>query len=295
MKILVLGGSGMLGHKLVQRLSRAHEVKYTLRGEFERLKQFGILPREDAFESVDAMDFDAVNDTISACGPDVVINAIGVVKQVAESNNVVRALTVNSIFPNKLAQLSHGAGFRLITMSTDCVFSGSRGNYSEHDIPDALDLYGQSKHWGEVEQQNCVTIRTSIIGRELGGTHGLFEWFVSQEGKAVNGYSRAIFSGFPTLVIADIILDIIDKHRELCGVYHISSDPISKFDLLTKINERFELDIDIKDAPEVTLDRSLDSTKFRNATGFLPPTWDQMIDVMASEDRQYLQWRRTNI
>jgi dTDP-4-dehydrorhamnose reductase len=287
MKVLVLGGSGMLGHKLVQRLSSAHEVKFTLQRNFESVQNFGILRRKDSIESVDAIDFEGVRKALDAYRPDVVINAIGVIKQVAEVKDVVRTLTINSIFPHLLAQLASELGFRLITMSTDCVFSGNRGQYSEQHIPDAIDLYGQSKHWGEIDQPSCLTIRTSIIGRELGRKHGLLEWMVSQRQKAVKGYSRAVFSGFPTLIIADIILNIIDTHRELCGVFHISSDPISKFDLLTKVNERFQLDVEISDAPEVTLDRSLDSTKFRNATGFKPPTWDQMVDAMASDDYQY--------
>lgn len=294
MKLLVLGGSGMLGHKLVQQLTCRHDVKFTLRGKFETVERFGIFGREDAVEFVDALDFETVRNAVFFCNPDVVINAIGVVKQVAEAKDVIRTLTVNSILPHRLSQLSNELDFRLITISTDCVFSGSRGFYVENDVADAIDLYGQSKHWGEVEAPNAVTLRTSIIGRELNDKHGLLEWFISQRGKTVKGYSRAIFSGFPTVVLADIILDIIETHRELTGVFHISSEPISKFDLLIKVNERFGLDVEISDAPEIKIDRSLDSTKFRNQTGFVPLTWDQMMDCIASDELPYDEWKQVN-
>jgi dTDP-4-dehydrorhamnose reductase len=284
----------MLGHKLVQQLARRHNVKFTLRGKFESVEKYCILHREDAIEFVDALDFETIRNAVVLSNPDVVINAMGIVKQVAEAEDVVNTLTVNSILPHRLSQLSNELGFRLITMSTDCVFLGSRGLYVENDIADAIDLYGQSKHWGEVDAPNSITLRTSIIGRELSGAHGLLEWFISNRGKSVKGYSRAIFSGFPTIVLADIILDIIETHRELKGVFHISSEPISKFDLLTKVNERFGLDVEISDAPEIKIDRSLDSTKYRNQTGFVPLTWDEMIERLASEDVPYDRWKQVN-
>jgi len=284
----------MLGHKLVQQFACRHDVKFTLRGKFETVERFDIFRREDAVEFVDALDFETVRNSVVLSNPDVVINAIGVVKQVAEAKDVIRTLTVNSILPHRLSQLSNELDFRLVTISTDCVFSGSRGFYVENDVADAIDLYGQSKHWGEIEAADAVTIRTSIIGRELNGWHGLLEWFVSRRGGRVNGHSNAIFSGFPTVVLADIILDIIETHRELKGVFHISSEPISKFDLLTKVNERFGLDVEISDAPEIKIDRSLDSTKFRNQTGFVPLTWDQMMDRMASDELPYDEWKQVN-
>src|SRR5215207_9145265 len=162
MKILIFGGSGMLGHKLVQVLSPFFEVNYTVRGSFEKVEHFEFFRRDAAIENVDVTEFDLVRKVFEKAKPDVVINAAGVIKQVPQSKDIPKALTLNSIFPHQLAELSQRVGCRLLTMSTDCVFSGDRGNYTETDAPDALDLYGQSKHWGEVEQDGCLTIRTSI-------------------------------------------------------------------------------------------------------------------------------------
>jgi dTDP-4-dehydrorhamnose reductase len=219
-----------------------------------------------------------------------VINAVGLVKQVAGSYDVVKTLTVNSIFPNRLLEICADFRARLINISTDCVFAGTRGMYREDETPDALDLYGQSKHWGEVSDPNSLTVRTSIIGRELGASHGLAEWFFSQRGRTVKGYSKAIFSGFPTVVFADILIDIIEKHPKLYGVFHVSSDPICKFDLLTKINRSFDLGVTIEEDRDFVIDRSLDSSIFRKATGFQSPTWDEMIERMSDDPTPYDKW-----
>jgi dTDP-4-dehydrorhamnose reductase len=290
-KILVLGGSGMLGHKLVQVLSRNLEVYYSVHGEFAPLAKYDFFKNELAIEDIDANDFSSVRRAIEACAPDVVINAIGVIKQRTSSADVINTLTINSVFPHLLADLSASLGCRLITISTDCVFAGTRGLYSEDDVPDALDLYGQSKHWGEINSANSLTIRTSIIGRELRHSDSLLEWFISRRGGAADGYSRVVFSGFPTLVFADILMDIIEKHRGLSGVFHVSSSPISKFELLSKINAKLGLSITVNEFAGVVFDRSLDSTKFRNATGFNPPTWDEMIERLRNDPTPYDRWK----
>ena len=294
-KVLIIGGRGMLGHKLVQAFSSIFETRYTLHGSFETVKEFGIFDREYAIENVDVENIELVRTAIERSEPEVVVNAVGVIKQLAAALDVEKSLSINSIFPHRLARLTSQRSIRLISMSTDCVFAGTRGMYSEQDPPDALDLYGQSKHWGEVSMDNCLTIRTSIIGREVATHNGLVEWFVSQRGNRVNGYSKAVFSGFPTIIFADILIDIIEKYPELCGVVHISSDPISKFDVLRKINSRFRLGAKVEDDPEFLMDRSLDSTRFRGATGFAPPVWDEMIERMYADATPYDKWNdRTN-
>jgi dTDP-4-dehydrorhamnose reductase len=291
MKVLIFGAGGMLGHKLVQVLSPRFDVSCTLRDAFDKYESFGLFDREQVIENVDITDLDSVQRAIERTRPDVVINAVGVIKQLPQSSDVISSLGINAIFPNQLARLGEQYGFRLVAVSTDCVFSGSRGMYTEDDVPDARDLYGQSKHWGEVDSENCLTIRTSIIGRELQSDHGLIEWFIKHRGGFVKGYSKAVFSGFPTLVLADILVDIISEHRKLSGVFHVSSEPINKFELLTKVNTRMGLNIEVIEDDEFVIDRSLDSTHYRNATGFTPPTWDEMIDVMANDPTPYDSWK----
>ena len=179
----------------------------------------------------------------------------------------------------------------MITISTDCVFDGKKGNYKESDIPNAVDLYGRSKNLGEVTEGNALTIRTSIIGRELQTRYGLVEWFLSNQGRKVNGFSNAVFSGFPTEVFGDILGQIITKYKNLQGLYHISSDPINKFDLLKFVKEAFEANIEIVEFSDFEIDRSLDSTKFKNETGFKPKSWEEMIKIMSEDKTRYELWK----
>lgn len=289
-KILIIGGTGMLGHKLVQRLSPGFEVACTVHRSFEALEPLCIFDRQRTFENVDVLAFETVQHVVKVFCPDVVVNAVGMVKQLPGSADVEKTLAINAIFPHKLAKLGNERDFRLITISTDCVFNGSRGGYTEKDVPDALDLYGQSKHWGEISLENCLTLRTSIIGRELWSHHGLIEWFLSQRGKCVKGFSNAIYTGFPTLVFADILIDIIERHPEIYGVFHLSSNPISKYELLQEVNALLGVGVDIVKDVDFVLDRSLDSSKFRQATGFEPQAWDEMIARMASDETPYNEW-----
>ncbi len=180
---------------------------------------------------------------------------------------------------------------RLIHISTDCVFSGEEGGYTEGSLADATDVYGKTKYLGEVTGNNVLTIRTSIIGRELVRSRGLLEWFISNRGGTVNGYDNAIFSGFPTVTFAGIIKDIILNHPELNGLYHVASNPIDKYTLLNMINDTMHLGIKIVRLPAFRCDRSLDATKFSKATGFKPPPWSIMIDELAKDAKQYEAWR----
>lgn len=290
MKVLIFGGRGMLGHKLVQRLSNDFEVDFTLHSSFDSVERFGLFRREHALENIDVRDARSVRSAFELSAPNVVINAVGIVKQVSGSGDVEQILSINSIFPHRLSQLSGEFGARLINIGTDCVFAGTRGMYSESDIPDALDLYGQSKHWGEVSGPNCLTLRTSIIGRELNSTHGLVEWFFTRRGREAQGYSKAVFSGFPTVVFADIIVDIVERYPDLEGIFHVSSKPISKYELLKNIKREFALDVRLAEDRDFVIDRSLDSTRFRNATRFEPPSWEEMIGRMSADATQYDRW-----
>jgi len=290
-RVLILGGTGMLGHKLVQRLGTSFDTFCTIRKDFSAVEPLGIFDREKVVENIDVENFGSVKNVIHELKPNVVINAVGIIKQIADSNNVVQTLKVNSIFPNLIADLARELDFRFITIGTDCVFLGNRGNYREADVPDALDLYGRSKQYGEVVGPNCLTLRTSIVGRELGTSHSLVDWFLSQTG-SVRGYSKAIFSGFPTVVFADIIANVILNHPTLSGLFHVSSEPIAKYDLLKLIKERSPFEIEIEEDREFSIDRSLDSTKFRDATGFAPLRWSEMVDRMFSDPTPYDKFSR---
>ncbi len=291
MKVLIFGGAGMLGHKLVQVLGEHFDVSYTLRSGIKTKIRFEILPQAKCIENIDVSSSSSINAVIEAQRPEVVINAVGVIKQKPSASDVIATLETNSIFPQRLAALSAELGFRLITISTDCVFSGSRGMYREQDVPDALDLYGQSKHWGEVSGKNCLTLRTSIIGRELSSGHSLIEWFLGNEDQTVKGFRKAIYSGFPTIVFADIIKRLITEFPELHGLYHVSSEPINKFDLLELVRDAYERNIAIESDESFVIDRSLDSSLFRSATGFAPITWPEMVKLMAGDRTPYAQWK----
>lgn len=293
MRVLIIGGTGMLGHKLVQVLSRENEVFTTIRRSFEDVGRFGIFKEKLTFTDINVTDPHAVNTVIEDINPDVVINAVGLIKHIASSKDLERMSMLNTELPQRLARLSGEHGFRFISVGTDCVYSGAKGNYSETDEPDAMDNYGRSKYLGEVLMDNCLTIRTSIIGRELDTSHSLVEWFLSNRGKKVRGFTRAIYSGFPTVVFAEIIARIIKEHPELEGLHHIASEPIGKHDLLNLINEAYDANIEIEPDDEFEIDRSLNSTKFQDATGFVPESWETMIARMAADATPYESFHRS--
>lgn len=275
----------MLGHKLVQVLGTKFEVWTTIRRSFSEIERFGVFDQNKTIENIDVEDDAALRKAIAKSAPDVVINAVGVIKQIDEPKDL------NEVLPHKLAKFSQEFGFRLICISTDCVFSGKKGNYNETDMPDADDVYGLSKVRGEVTGDGCLTIRTSIIGRELDTSHSLVEWFLSNRGGTVNGFTKVIYTGFPTIVFAGIISDIVSNHPNLSGLYHVSSDPISKFELLNQLNKHYDAGIEITPSGDMANDRSLDSSKFRSKTGFRPESWDKMIERMAADATPYEGFR----
>lgn len=282
----------MLGHKLLQVLGDGIETWFTLRGGFSDVAEFNLFDERFCIEGIDVENPVSIRNAIVRAQPSVVINAVGIIKQIPTSNDTIRTLTVNSIFPHRLSELAAEIGFRLVCVSTDCVFDGRRGDYSEADVPNAVDLYGKSKNLGEVVSGNCLTLRTSIIGRELATADSLVEWFLSNRNGSVKGFARAIYSGFPTIVLAEIIKNLILDNPELRGLYHLSSDPISKYDLLRHLNRAYGSHISVERDEAFKIDRSLDSTKFRNETGFVPPSWEEMIQQMASDPTPYDLWHK---
>jgi len=278
--ILVLGASGMLGNAVMRYFFQ--ETKFSVMGTVRLKDSIGLFPhylQDQIAWGVDADCFDTVSKFIEAQQPDIVINCVGLVKQLSDVNDPLAALPINSLFPHRLARCCAENDARLIHVSTDCVFSGLKGGYLEEEIPDAHDLYGVSKRLGEVNYPNAVTLRTSIIGHELNGNRSLIDWFLSQK-SSVNGYINAIFSGLPTVEIARIIKDYVIPNEELCGVYHVSAEPISKYQLLKLVADIYGHKIEIIKDENLKIDRSLDSSRFRKATGFFPASWSELITRM---------------
>jgi|SRR5688572_15015821 len=286
MKVLILGGSGMLGHKLRQILSERFDTWATFRGSPE-------VETPRTITGVSAENFASIENALIKTEPDAVVNCIGIVKQDQAAKDRYQSIAINSLFPHQLARACASRGSRLIHLSTDCVFSGKHGNYKEDDTSDAEDVYGRTKWLGELEYDHCLTIRTSMIGRELKGTHGLIEWFLSQRGKTVRGFKRAIFSGFTTIALSEIIANVLANAHDLHGVWHVAADPINKFDLLSLVKQAFQLDIEIEPDETFVCDRSLDDSRFRARTGFTPPSWQEMIDRFARDTTPYDEIRRT--
>jgi dTDP-4-dehydrorhamnose reductase len=294
MRMLILGGTGMLGHKLWQTCAGRFDAYVTFRQSADFYAHLGIFEPTRALGGVSAQAFDSVKRAFAAVQPQVVVNCIGIVKQDAAAKDPYQSIAVNSLFPHRLAQLCAATGMRLIHISTDCVFTGRSGNYREDDVSDAEDLYGRTKLLGEPDYDHCLTLRTSMIGRELRGAHGLVEWFLGQQGKTVRGFKRAVFSGFTTAALADVIGDVIAGHRDLRGVWHVAADPINKFDLLSLVKQTYELDIEIEPDESFVCDRSLNGERFRRETGITAPSWPEMIAQMQADDTPYDELRRVN-
>lgn len=283
MKILVLGSTGMLGNA-VTRLFAAesdHEIVAASRSQ-DAARRLPADTRATFVCGLDAESSDALLTLMAAHHPDVVINCIGMVKQLAGATRVLDAVPINALLPHRLERLCALSGARLVHISTDCVFSGGKGNYVESDPTDAYDLYGQSKLWGEVtDSPRAITLRTSIIGHELQSRKGLLSWFLAQQG-TVEGFARAIFSGLPAVELARVIHDHVLQQPGLHGLYHVSTTPISKLNLLKLFADAYGRDVEIVADDALVIDRSLDSTRFRTATGYQPAPWPEQVKRMRS-------------
>lgn len=281
MKILILGVTGMLGSTVFRVFSSdaGHETWGTVRS-CSALRNFPVASQERLLIGVDVLDQDALVEVLAKVRPDVVINCVGLIKQLADAKDPLTALPINAMLPHRLARLCALSGARLIHISTDCVFSGRKGGYLESDVSDAEDLYGKSKYIGELHDlPHAITLRTSIIGHELNSNHSLVDWFLSQEG-STRGFSKAIFSGLPTAELARVMKDFVLPHPELNGLYHVSAEPIAKLDLLTLIASQYGKSIEIRPDAALVIDRSLNSERFTQATGYKAPTWPQLIELM---------------
>jgi dTDP-4-dehydrorhamnose reductase len=272
--VLVFGGTGMLGHELVRTLSEARDVHFTARdlGLASRANLPGTVHRFDARGHDPA-------EVIAKLEPAAVVNAIGIVKQLPEASVPTLAIAVNSLFPHRLNEACVQLGTRLIHISTDCVFAGGLPigeRYLETDLPDAQDLYGRTKLLGEIQDGAGLTLRTSILGWELERTTGLLEWFAAQDGATVSGFTRALFSGLTTAELAHIILRVIDAFPELRGLFHVASEPITKYDLLRLLRDALGQWTEIQPRETPVVNRALDGSRFERSTGIVVPSWKQM-------------------
>jgi dTDP-4-dehydrorhamnose reductase len=285
MKILVLGASGMIGSAMFRVLSekKGWQVFGTLRSA-ETKKFFPAALANRLLDGVDVENRDALVRVFAQVHPDVVVNCIGLTKHHKESDDPILAIPLNALLPHQLAELCAAANARLIHVSTDCVFAGTKGNYKEDDAGDASDIYGKAKFLGEVHYPHTITLRTSTIGHELQSAYGLLDWFLSQEGKC-KGFSRAIFSGLPNIAFGQIVRDIVIPRTDLYGLYHVGAQPIGKYDLLRLIADVYGKTIDIVFDDQFVIDRSLNSERFCKATGYVAPDWRELIQLMHSYNK----------
>jgi dTDP-4-dehydrorhamnose reductase len=279
MKVLVLGANGLIGSTMFRVLFERDDwdVVGTVRSE----KWRALFPTKTGDKIVSGVELTNGDDLLHLfhdVKPDVVVNCAGVTKHLPACNDPVQALMMNALLPHRLAELCGIRGARLIHVSTDCVFSGSKGNYLENDTPDATDIYGQTKRLGEVVGSNIVTLRTSTIGHELVSRHGLLEWFLSQT--ECKGYRRMIFSGLPTVVFASIVRDVVIQNSELSGLYHVGAQPIDKDSLLRLIATAYGVTTTITPDDEIAIDRSLNVERFTMETSYKAPGWPELIETM---------------
>ena len=285
--VLILGITGMLGSTLFRVLSQDSSLR--IYGAVRQKNTKTFFPKILA-KNIIALDDIERNQSVRALlqktKPDVVINCIGLIKQLDEANEVLQAIPINSVLPHRLSLLTKEVGARLILISTDCVFSGKKGNYKETDRADCTDLYGQSKLLGEItDEKHVLTIRTSIVGHELRGGHSLVNWFLKQK-KSATGYCKAIYSGLPTVELANIIRNTVLPNPKLNGLYQIASEPISKYDLLHLIAKTYDKKIVISKSNTLKINRSLSYAKFKKQTGYRPKPWNQLIDEMYIDHQQ---------
>jgi dTDP-4-dehydrorhamnose reductase len=288
--VLVLGAGGMLGHKVFQAAaSKFSDTWASIQGRIRDYPVEGIAAfgSSQVVEQIDAMNLGSVGHLLDRVKPTVVINCIGVIKQRPAAHDSVASVAINALLPHWLSSRLEEWGGRLIHISTDCVFDGKRGYYTENDLPDAVDLYGRTKALGEVDSSNAITLRTSIIGRELRTHKSLLDWFLSQNHGTVSGYQRAWWSGVTTNHLSDLIVSLIIDHPSLSGLFQVSSGRLSKYDLLVMLRDAYDLDITVRPDQSYVLDRSLTGDKLKAAIGYQSPPWSQLLSQLVSDFTPY--------
>lgn len=288
MRLMVLGASGMLGHRLFLAAGDRHETVGVARHPIPAPLETANAGAGTLLHGIDLSDGREIDRLFADVRPDAVINAVGLIKQRSNGQDPVAAITVNSLLPHQLAERCRTIGARLVHVSTDCVYSGSRGMYRETDLPDPPDLYGRSKLLGEVSGPGALTLRTSIVGRELSCSLGLLEWFLGQSGNVIDGYRLSRFSGVTTIELANTVMQLLVRpDLDLTGVWHVAGEPVDKCSLLELCRDRLGLDVEIRPVDGPPIDRTLDDSRFRQATGIPKPTWEAMLDAIAADPFPY--------
>ena len=282
MRILILGADGMIGHKIAQSLED-FELILASRKSIS-LKSIGIIKGKMVQHNLITDSLDLLLDSTT---PDIIINCAGITTRRGVEDNIVNTRLLNSELPHKLDSWANLNSKKLIHFSTDCIFSGNRGNYLDNDFADADDIYGKSKALGEVDSPNTLTLRCSMIGRELYNFTELFEWLKKNKNKKIEGYSNTFYSGITTVRMGIILNQILKKNLNLSGIYNISSTPISKFDLLTKLSNAFNLNVEVKQNTNNKSNKVLISEKFTEITGIYPPNWDDLISEFKEDCEKY--------
>ena len=276
----MLGASGMLGNAVFRLFAKS--PSFLTMGSLRSTNLLRYLAKDlhdRVICGVDVENLDSLTGLFAKSRPDVVINCIGLVKQLAAGDDPMVVIPINALLPHRLARLCEVAGARLVHISSDCVFSGAKGMYTEADESDAKDLYGRSKYLGEVDYPHAITLRTSIIGHELSGSQSLLGWFLAQK-EGVRGFRRAIFSGLPAAELALVIRDYVLPRPELHGLYHVSAKAINKYELLRLVANVYGKSVEIHPDDQLVIDRSLNSTLFCQATDYQPKEWGALIQLM---------------
>jgi dTDP-4-dehydrorhamnose reductase len=287
-KVLVLGAGGMLGHMMVRVLSNGHDVAGTTRGSQDAANPLArFLRAEKWIPQVDVRDDETLSGILRDVCPDVVINCIGLVKQKMDNSTYIDSIEINSLLPHRLASMCSSNGSKLIQMSTDCVFTCDPGVKTMHMTPNATDLYGRTKLLGEVDYEGSLTIRSSIVGKQLIGSEGLFEWVIAQNNGVINGYRNALYTGVTTMAMAKIVDHLISTQSDLTGIWQIASRPISKYDLVDQLINVLGLNIELREDVSFICDRRLDGSSFTAATGIEIPTWSKMLSEFAADQVHY--------
>lgn len=285
MKILILGAGGMIGHKMFLSLQRKNFKVYgTLKKTIQPYDRFQIFTQENCIQNIDVTDRNSVEKILMQIRPDAILNCVGITLRKAEISDEIYCQNVNAEFPHFLNAWVIKNNSYLIHFSTDCVFSGKDGPYVEESSKSASDIYGRTKAAGEViDSSNCLTLRGSMIGRELVGKTELLEWALSKKEQTIKGFSKAMYSGVTTGVMANLVADLLVQKEKLSGLYQVSSQPISKYDLLKQINYAFELNMRIVEDATYASQKILISDKLKRKIGFVCPGWFEMVDELTKD------------
>jgi dTDP-4-dehydrorhamnose reductase len=283
MRIIILGGTGMLGHQLWKYLATCFPDTFvTIRNCRDDYGNSNLYQSESVIENIDVSDLNVVTGVLKAIQPNIILNCIALTPRREVPDNPISSIFLNALLPHHLAKVAGDIGARVIHFSTDCVFDGTTGHYKDNSLTNATDLYGRTKALGEITAGHVLTLRSSFIGRELRDGTELLEWFLAQQCE-VKGFKNAIYTGFTTLEISRVIEHLLRRYPDAAGLYNVSSDPISKYDLLKLIAEKMRPSMKVLPEEQFRCDRSLDSTRFRKEFDYTPPNWETMVEELSQK------------